>query len=72
MPITSAKVLRKMSEIQSKGGPTIGHWHQLRHWLLMDEQIREDDAPIICPGCGEVKIEEKLYCTNCGTNLPSR
>jgi len=23
-----------------------------------------------CPGCGELKLEEKIYCTNCGTDLP--
>ena len=71
MPITSEKVLRKMNEIQHKGGPSIGHWHQLRRWLLEDEQVREGD-PVVCPGCGELKIEETIYCTNCGTDLPRR
>lgn len=42
MPITSEKVLRKMNEIQSKGGPSIGHWHILRRWLLEDEQVQEN------------------------------
>lgn len=41
MSITSEKVLRKMNEIQSKGGPSIGHWHILRRWLLEDEQVQE-------------------------------
>ena len=40
--ITSEKVLRKMNEIQHHGGVSIGHWHQLRKWLLEDEQIKED------------------------------
>lgn len=42
MPITSEKVLRKMNEIQSKGGEPIGHWHILRRWLLEDEQVQEN------------------------------
>lgn len=42
MPITSEKVLRKMNEIQSKGGVSIGHWHILRRWLLEDEQVQEN------------------------------
>lgn len=38
--ITSEKVLRKMNEIQHKGGESIGHWHELRQWLLEDEQTQ--------------------------------
>lgn len=41
MSITSEKVLRKMNEIQSKGGTSIGHWHSLRKWLLEADQVQE-------------------------------
>lgn len=41
MSINSEQVLRKMNEIQSKGGEPIGHWHNLRRWLLEPEQVQE-------------------------------
>lgn len=30
------------------------------------------DGVRVCPGCGELKLEETIYCTNCGTDLPRR
>lgn len=58
MSITSAQVLRKMNEIQAKGGPTIGHWHQLRLWLKQDEQVREDQDDDMF--CSEHQCEKHL------------
>jgi hypothetical protein len=37
--ITSAQVLRKMNELQHRGGELISTWHDLRRWLREDEQI---------------------------------
>ena len=47
MPINSEQVLRKMNEIQSKGGEPIADWHSLRRWLLEDKQVEQ------CWCCGE-------------------
>ena len=33
---------------------------------------QDSKKPLRCPGCGELKLEETLYCTKCGTDLPSR
>lgn len=60
MPITSENVLRKMNEIQHKGGPSIGHWHQLRRWLKEDGQVQESfqDAVRNDP---DMTAEQKAY-----------
>lgn len=32
----------------------------------------KQEPGIVCPGCGELKVEELIHCTNCGTYLPRR
>lgn len=65
MPITSEKVLRKMNEIQGKGGPSIGHWHILRRWLLEDEQVEESEHLTAGTLPGHVKY---CICAACQDN----
>jgi hypothetical protein len=60
MSITSEAVLRKMNEIQSKGGEPIGHWHQLRHWLLEDEQVKETFQEAVANDA-EMSAEQKEH-----------
>lgn len=38
--------------------------------LTTREAASGNQAALRCPGCGELKIEERIYCTNCGTWLP--
>jgi hypothetical protein len=40
--------------------------------VTVRRDAQDDDKPIRCPGCGELKIDEKYYCTNCGSDLPRR
>ena len=58
MPINSEQVLRKMNEIQSKGGEPVGHWHSLRQWLLEDKQVEQ------CWCCGEQSGTHESWCPN--------
>jgi ribosomal protein L37E len=43
-------------------------------WLMLNaaEQIKIDSwvqtKSLRCPGCGELKTEETVYCTKCGIN----
>ena len=30
----------------------------------------EKGGAVTCPGCGELKVEELVHCTKCGTFLP--
>lgn len=65
MSITSEKVLRKMNEIQSKGGEPIGHWHQLRRWLLEDEQIQETFQEAVMNDPDMTEEQKEFWLSKC-------
>lgn len=60
MSINSEQVLRKMNEIQSNGGESIGHWHSLRQWLLEPEQLQENFIEAVMND-KEMTPEQKEY-----------
>jgi hypothetical protein len=60
MSINSEQVLRKMNEIQSKGGVPIAHWHSLRQWLLEPEQLQENFLEAVMND-KEMTPEQKEY-----------
>lgn len=67
-------VLQQMDEIDQGHSSGRLWWGLLRDWLEQQKsrptQRAADGA--ICPGCGEVKVEELVHCTRCGTFLPRR